>query len=59
MPELIDPSHPDTSAHNYQAVNDLLDCSDHSPIFSTFTLAVAIEEQIEEAMVDEVCFLFV
>ena len=38
LPELLDPSAPETSAHNYHAVNDGLDTSDHSPVFATFTL---------------------
>lgn len=40
LPELLDPSAPETSAHNYHAVNDGLDTSDHSPVFATFTLQV-------------------
>jgi hypothetical protein len=44
LPELLDPSRPETSAHNYCAVTDApgLDISDHSPVYATFTLAVTI-----------------
>lgn len=44
LPEPLDPDHPDTSLHNYHAVNDGLDCSDHSPIFATFSLQICAEE---------------
>lgn len=43
-PELLDPAHPDTSPHNYHAVNDGMDISDHSPIFATFQLDIKINE---------------
>lgn len=53
LPEpLQDPSLPSTAAslHNYRAVNDGLDCSDHSPVFATFTLEiVADDEEAEES----------
>jgi hypothetical protein len=39
-PELLDPSSPETSPHNYRAVNDGLDGSDHSPVYATFVLQV-------------------
>ena len=46
LPELLDPAHPESSPHNYHAVNDGagLDVSDHSPVFATFTLAISAEE---------------
>ena len=43
LPEPLDPDHPDTSPHNYHAVNDILDCSDHSPVFATFSLSIVAE----------------
>jgi hypothetical protein len=51
MPELLDPSSPETSCHNYRAVNDGLDISDHSPVFATFTLQVRAVGRVRECSV--------
>jgi hypothetical protein len=48
LPEPLDPTHPDTSIHNYHAVNDALDGSDHSAIFATFGLQICAEEVDEK-----------
>jgi hypothetical protein len=50
LPELLDPNHPDTSAHNYAPVNEGLDCSDHSPVYATWTLQISVEE-VDESVV--------
>ena len=50
-PELLDPSAPDTSPHNYHAVNDGMDISDHSPVFATFQLDVTIQD-IDQSLLD-------
>jgi len=47
MPEALDPLHPDTSIHNYHAVNDAFDTSDHSAIYATFGLQICAEEMDE------------
>lgn len=44
LPEALDPTRPDASPHNYHAVNDGLDTSDHAPIYCTFSLQIAAEE---------------
>jgi hypothetical protein len=44
LPEALDPARPDASPHNYHAVNDGLDTSDHAPIYATFSLQIAAEE---------------
>ena len=49
LPESLDASRPDASPHNYHAINDALDTSDHSPIFATFSLQISTEETSEGA----------
>jgi hypothetical protein len=43
VPEPLDPTNPETSPHNYQAVNQSMDISDHSPVFCTFSLMIAAD----------------
>lgn len=43
LPDSLDPSAPDTSPHNYQAVNDQLLTSDHSAIYCTWNLQISAD----------------
>lgn len=51
LPESLDPSNPDKSLHNYHAVNDALDVSDHSPVFSTYSLQICADD-VDEGLQD-------
>lgn len=52
-PEPADPAKPN-GPHNYKAINDGMDSSDHSPVFATFTVAVTADSLIDERLTEEV-----
>lgn len=58
LPEPLDPARPEGGAHNYSSVNDGAGCadiSDHSPVYATFTLAVAADAgEVDEGLAAEV-----
>ena len=47
LPESLDATRPEASPHNYQAVNDALDTSDHAPVYATFSLQISTDEVSE------------